>query len=290
MFDLASSDQNAADALRRWLPDTFFGISLAHILSDDSLMFSNRVAQPLIVAATLATWEALKNFVPRPSLIAGYSVGEIAAYGVAGALTAADAINLAASRARLMDDCVDVSCGQSMIAVSGLRKDVMTELAQRHGLYIAIETDDDSFVVGGLSSQIVEVERTASQLGGRSNLLSVKIASHTPLMHGALIPFADVLRNSNFGDPEIPVLSGIDGSPVYKKQRALLTLTRQLTEKICWVNCMDACAEAGITIVLELGPGSALQRMWRKRHPRIECRSGAALRTLQGIATWFARV
>jgi [acyl-carrier-protein] S-malonyltransferase len=52
---------------------------------------------------------------------------------------------------------------------------------------------------------------------------------------------------------------------------------------------MDAAAEAGITVALELGPGAALSRMLRKRHPDIAARSVADFRTLDGIRRWLER-
>lgn len=293
MFDLARSDRHAADELQRWIPDMMFGKSLDQILGDDALLFSNRIAQPLIVAATLATWEALKKVVPRPSLVAGYSIGEIAAYGVAGALSAAGAVDLAASRARLMDACVDSSCGQSMIAVSGLSEPAVAALVRRHSFFIAIETGEDSFIVGGYSQQAqqaAELEREVVQLGGRASTLAVGVASHTPLMRAAVMPFADALGHSRLADPQVPVLSGIGAEPVYQKEQAISMLSRQLAEKIRWMDCMDACAEAGITVALELGPGRALARMLQARHPHIECRSAADFRTVEGIATWLERV
>ena len=289
MFDLARSDRHAADELRRWIPDTMFGKPLDRLLGDDSLLFSNRIAQPLIVAATLATWEALKEVVPRPSLVAGYSIGEIAAYGVAGALPAADAVALAASRAKLMDACADASSRQSMIAVSGLSEPGVTELVLRHSLFIAIETGEDSFIVGGLSRQVAEFNRELLQLGGRTSALAVPIASHTPLMGAAVKPFAEVLGHSRFADPQVPVLSGIGAEQVDQKEQAIATLSRQLAEKIRWMDCMDACAEAGITVALELGPGRALSRMLQVRHAHIECRSAADFRTVAGIAAWLER-
>jgi hypothetical protein len=44
-----------------------------------------------------------------------------------------------------------------------------------------------------------------------------------------------------------------------------------------------------LTVALELGPGAALSRMLHARHPRIECRSVADFRSLDGIKKWLAR-
>jgi [acyl-carrier-protein] S-malonyltransferase len=52
---------------------------------------------------------------------------------------------------------------------------------------------------------------------------------------------------------------------------------------------MDAAAESGVTVALELGPGAALSRMLRTRHPDIACRSVSEFRSLDGIVGWLER-
>lgn len=289
MFALARTDQRAGMLLEQWLSDAQPGTPLATILSDDALLFSNLMAQPLIVAATLATWEAIKNEVSAPALVAGYSIGELAAYGVAGALAAADAVALAASRARLMDACLKTMPSQKLIAVSDLTAQAASELLQSCDFHVAIETGEDSFIAGGPAGRLGEVQDRIAASGGRTIVLPVEVASHTPFMRPAIAPFAKELRRHRFIDPHIPVLSGISAEMIYESEKAILHLSRQIAETIVWKDCMDACAEAGVTVALELGPGAALSRMLHARHPQIECRSVADFRSLDGIKKWLAR-
>jgi [acyl-carrier-protein] S-malonyltransferase len=109
MFDLPRTDPHADASLNDSLSGARLGMPLQPILADNGALFSNRMAQPLIVAATMATWEALRQDVPTPALVAGYSIGEVAAYGVAGALDPVDTVALAALRARLKDACADTA-------------------------------------------------------------------------------------------------------------------------------------------------------------------------------------
>ena len=94
---------------------------------------------------------------------------------------------------------------------------------------------------------------------------------------------------AQFHQQTCPVLSGIGAAPISDKARAVETLSRQLSETILWSDCMDAAAEAGITVALELGPGAALARMLQARHPQIACRSVADFRSLDGIVSWLDR-
>jgi [acyl-carrier-protein] S-malonyltransferase len=86
-----------------------------------------------------------------------------------------------------------------------------------------------------------------------------------------------------------PVLAGINAASITSKAQVVDLLSRQLAEKIHWLSCMDAAAEAGISYALELGPGNALTRMLQNRHPHINTRSVADFRTLDGISKWLSR-
>ncbi len=252
-------------------------------------MFENRLAQPLIVSATLAMWEALKSRVPVPSLVAGYSVGELSAYGVAGALAPFDAVRLATIRATLMDSAAGATQPQALVAIGGLPVERARALARADGFDIAIITGHDTVIAGGLETTLALLEAAVASEGGRLQRLPIGIASHTALMAPSVGPFADALLAAPFHAMACPVLSGIGAEKIVDKARAAETLSRQLAETILWSECMDAAAEAGITVALELGPGAALSRMLQARHPQIACRSVADFRSLDGIVAWLGR-
>jgi [acyl-carrier-protein] S-malonyltransferase len=279
MFDLARSSAPAAALLER--------LSLTPDAQQDS--YANRHAQPLIVAATLAMWTALREHMPAPALIAGYSIGELAAYGVAGAYSAETAVALAFQRAAMMDDAASAMPDQTLLAISGMALRRVLPLLPQYSYAIAIETGEDSCIAGGPASHIDALAQTLMAHGGRSTRLPVAVASHTHWMQTAVAPFAALLERTPFLPMQAPVLSGISAITVRDQRSAVEQLSRQLAETIHWSACMDAAAEAGISYALELGPGSALSRMLQQRHPHIRSRSVADFRTLDGILDWLDR-
>lgn len=293
MFDLARTSAAAAallDGLSAAMPPAA-RVALAPGAPDanGADIYANANAQPLIVAATLGMWEAIRPWAPAPALVAGYSIGELSAYGVAGAFSAATATALAARRARLMDACLAEHPGQALLALSGMGARRLEGLATAHAFHISIETGDDACIAGGPEQAAQALESAVIAAGGRCTRLPVEVASHTPFMQAAVVPFADALRQAEFGPMSAPVLAGISAMAVDSKEQAVDQLSRQLAERIRWLACMDACAEAGITYALELGPGSALAKMLQARHPRINTRSIADFRTLEGIRKWLDR-
>ncbi|AMO94819.1 acyl transferase domain protein [Collimonas fungivorans] len=290
MFDLPCTDPATAGLLQQWLSFAVPGQQLEQVLADEELLFSNRFAQPLIVAASAAAWSALQPLLPAPALVAGYSIGELTAYHVAGAISAPQAIRLAASRAELMDACLQAAAPQLLCALSGIAVSTLGSLLESEHLYLAIETGADSCIVGGLAHDMQRATRKIENLGGKLRLLPVAVASHTPLMDGAVQPFAQQLQQQFSVAPPVPVLSGLSGQALTKKEQAVNVLSRQLAQTIRWSDCMDACAEQGITVALELGPGAALSRMLQDRHPQIACRSISEFRSLRGVASWLQRL
>jgi len=282
MFDLARTSARAAALLDSLSLPTGGGI------------FANQRAQPAIVAAGLAMWEAIRDAAPKPALVAGYSIGEVTAYGIAGALDAHDAVTLAGRRAALMDGCVREA--QAMVAITGPLAASLPPLLSPHGFSIAIQTGEDSVIAGGPAANLPELE--AALAGGaaaaRVQPLPVAVASHTPAMASAVAPFADALRAAAWRASETPIAGGIDAALIRvgeaNANEAIAHLSRQLAEPIGWMDCMDAFAEQGITAALELGPGSALSKMLAARHPPIECRSASDFRTLDGIQRWLERI
>ncbi|MES2741201.1 MAG: acyltransferase domain-containing protein [Pseudomonadota bacterium] len=280
MFALARGDAGAAALLDRLGVDTSV---------EPASMFDNRVAQPAIVAATLAMWRAIGQAVATPALVAGYSVGELAAYAVAGALDMDEAVRLAGVRAALMDACAASHPGQCLSAIGALPARRRAALLEPAGFYVAIETGPESCIVGGPAAGLAALAARVRLAGGSSAPLPVAVAAHTPYMAAAVAPFAEALRATAFQAQRAPVLAGVSADGSVGKAMAVDCLSRQLAEKIIWTDCMDACAEAGITVALELGPGGALSRMLAARQPHIACRSVADFRTLDGIRQWLGR-
>ena len=280
MFDLAASDARAKGLLAHWrVPPLQAGVDL----------FANRVAQPIIVAAGCALWEAARTRLPAPQIVAGYSVGELTALAVSGILDAPAAIALARERALLMDACVDPALPQGLLAVSGLAMERLAPLLARSRLFVAIENGPDQCIVGGTTSSLAALKTGVHQAGGTAQLLKVGVASHTPFMAAAVAPLIRAMEPLNFSGPALRILSGHAAVSMRDGQAAREALAAQLVQPVRWSACMHVMAESGITVALELGPGDGLARMLSARQPHIACRSASDFRTLDGLTNWVER-
>jgi [acyl-carrier-protein] S-malonyltransferase len=247
----------------------------------------NAIAQPLICAIEMASFSAIIRPGITVNCIAGYSIGELAAYGCAGAIGAADVIRLAVLRAELMDKAWAAPGG--MMAVRGVSERDLESICRQNDTYIAICNGVDRFVIGGGIDSLGDVGRTVQKMGARTTSLPIAIASHTPLMTNAVEPFRRALEQTTFHAPAFPILSGIDGSWVRTKAEAIEKLARQLNTRIDWMSCLSALKERGCKALLELLPGMDLAAIARDQLPDIKSRSFADFRSVDGAATWLMR-
>jgi [acyl-carrier-protein] S-malonyltransferase len=245
----------------------------------------NDVAQTLLTGSSLAAWARLQPLLPPPGAIAGYSVGELAAFCAAGVFDAGVALQLARQRAALMDDCVrDVDTG--LLSVSAATPELIDTLCRRFGLAVAIRIGVGRCIVGGLRAALIAAESTAVESGASCTMLAVPLASHTPWMLQGVASFADVLEAVQFGAPRAPLVCNRVGHALQRPAELRHALSSQVASPVLWDRCMDTVAERGVRCVLEVGPGTVLSRMWKLRFPEIPARAVEEFQQPSGAADW----
>lgn len=251
----------------------------------------NRAGQILCTLQALAAAAALGNAVPRGAIIAGYSIGELAAWGAGGLLDASVTLDLAARRAEAMDAATHA--GDGLIFVRGLSHDDVDRLCRRYDAAIAIVDPGDAFVIGGGRQALSKIAADARAMhAARLVDLPVEVASHTKRLAEASAVFRETLRSASVAFPPAAgarILSGIDGAPVVSAEAGLDKLAAQISQTVQWANCLQGCLEAGATTFLELGPGHALAAMVAGLWPDLPARSLDDFRSLQGVRAWLVR-
>jgi len=246
--------------------------------------FDNAVAQPLLCAASLAHWHGLCERLPPPALVAGYSIGELAAQSIAGSFSAATCLALASQRAQLMDAASPPDAG--MQAVLGLPRAAIQALCDTHGTYIAIANGADHFILGGRLLALHALSAAAVQQGADVRVLPVHVPAHTPLLASAADGFAQLLAQAPLQAPQLQVLAGIDARPVRTRAALEHSLAAQLAQTIEWAQLMRQAFERGARVFLQLGPGTALARMVASAYPCCEVRAVEEFQQLDGAAAW----
>ncbi|GJD36657.1 acyl transferase [Methylobacterium aerolatum] len=254
-------------------------------------LHGNRVGQVLCCVAALAGWSVIAAGLNGRSIVAGYSIGDLAAWGVAGRFDAPTVLRLAAARAEAMDAASGEGFG--LAGIRGLGRDTLDGLIRRHDCHLAIRNAADSFVVGGRRDDLDPLCREALARGAqRAVPLAVATPSHTPLLAAASDRFRALLAGAELHQPppSAPrLLSGLDGAAVFRPEAGLDKLARQVSQTLDWAACLDACGEYGATHVLELGPGHALATMAQAALPGARVHALDAFRSAEGVRDWIAR-
>ena len=254
------------------------------LLRADPCRTSNALAQPLIVGTATAAWAALRPLLPQaPEVVAGYSVGEVAAFAAAGVYEPQQAITLAHKRAGLMDAAVQGS-DTGLLAISSVT--VADVVSTCPGLECAIRIDPDNNIFGG-DRAALGAAQSALQDRAHFKRICVALASHTSWMRSAALGFQPVVDATGLQAPECPVALNATGATSRNPRVLGSALATQLRSCVEWGACMTAIAERKPDCVIEVGGGNALARMWAARFPGIPARSLDEFRPLQGAAAWI---
>jgi [acyl-carrier-protein] S-malonyltransferase len=260
---------------------------------DDREIFLNANAQFAIAYYQIATWKRIANFLPEASLVAGYSLGELIACHIAGALDTAETFRLVRARAQLMDDAMKGGSSGPCMALWRGRVSPAT-VAQRDrliaecGLSVAIKRRHGEEVLAGTADAIARFVAELQPLNPNLILLPVTIPAHSQQLAAAADDFREVLKASSLGVPRIPVLGGVDAAPVRTREQLIDALSKQMATTINWGACMETLAESGIDRVVELGPGNDLAKLLEAENPHIAARAVSDFRDYRALADWLA--
>lgn len=292
MFELALQSPVAAQWLAAYSDAA--DIDVIGLARHGRDLFSNRHAQILTCGATVATWVALRDLLAErrtdrpatPEIFLGYSVGEMSAYGCAGTWTAAQLADIVVRRAACMDSAAPDDGG--LMAVKGLDAASLQAICREHALAVAIVNADDHAILGGARTDMAVAEQQLVARGLWCQVLDVVVPAHTPMMHDAVAGFHFALAKSDMALPSSPVLAGVSGCETVTRADIADTLSAQIAQTVRWQDCMRSAVERGVTVVLELGPGKSLSRMFDELGEPLESRAVDDFRTLDGVARWVS--
>jgi [acyl-carrier-protein] S-malonyltransferase len=260
--------------------------------AEEDALHQDRTAQLLCTLQTLSAAAVLADLLPQRRCVAGYSVGEVAAWSIAGLIAEAEALNLVTQRAEAMD--ATTKSEEGMLFVRGLSRAAIDELCARREAAIAIVNPGDAWVLGGQRSALDAIAIEAVYLGAsRVVPVAVRVASHTYLMADASPVFRGNLaglRIQRAPRAGVRLFSGIDGTAVFDTLAGLDKLALQISHPVQWASCLASCVEAGARVFFELGPGHALADMAAGSYPGMTARSFDDFRSLQGVRAWLQRV
>ena len=235
-----------------------------------------------VVLCSLMAWSAAR---PRlaPTLVAGHSLGLVAALHAAGVLTAHGAVRVAAIRAEITERVAAVRPGAMTAILGG------TELAraacEHFECWIANDNSPEQSVISGTPAALVRAEAEAWRLGAR-DVVRLKIAGafHSPLMHPAVAEFEYALREVGFARARIPVLHN---AAVHAPGRATpwpRILADDLIRPVRWRETQLLARRLGVTAIVQVGYGRTLTGLAKRTLPGVRLYNADTPAAIESIA------
>jgi len=260
----------AADRLAAWSDISGLDLVALGTTATAEEITDTSVTQPLVVAATLlAHAELAKRGLPAQVVVAGHSVGEIAAYAIAGVISPDEAVKLAAVRgAEMAKACAVEPTGMSAV-LGGDEAEVLARLDALELIPANRNAAGQIVAAGALSA----LEKLAEDPPAKARVrqLATAGAFHTHYMASALDGYAAAAAEVSANDPTVTLLSNADGRPVASGADAMEKLVAQLTRPVRWDLCTETMRTLNTSAIVEFPPAGAL--------------TGIAKRELRGVAT-----
>ena len=228
-----------------------------------------------MLASSVAFYEAwLAAGGQKPELLAGHSLGEYSALCAAGVFPLEEAVKLVRFRAEAMQSAVPVGVG-GMAAIIGL-SDEDVEAAcvagRAAGTVEAVNFNSPGQVViaGHIEAVRAAVEDAKARGARRAIELPVSAPFHSSLLESAAKRLAERLEGVAMAEPSIPVIANVDVTVHKTPEEIRAALARQACSAVQWVKTIEAMKAAGITDIVECGPGRVLVGLIRRIAPEIK--------------------
>ena len=218
----------------------------------------------------------------KPSVVAGHSVGEIAALVVAGALSFDDSVRLVKERSRLMSAAVPKGKG-GMAAVIGmddadvvaLCAEVTDSLKQSHPGIVVEAVNFNApgqVVISGHLEGIEAVTALGPERGARKVMqVPVSVPNHSSLMQVAGETLGKTIDTVSWVEPTIPVMQNQNAKVAANADDLVATLRLHVQSPVLWVQSVESMvADFKVSKFVEMGPGKVLAGLGKRIDRSVE--------------------
>ncbi|MBS6367604.1 MAG: ACP S-malonyltransferase [Clostridiales bacterium] len=237
--------------------------------------------QPCMFAVELAAARALEEAGIRPSRVAGFSLGEIAALTYAGAVSLEDGFQLVCRRGALMQQAAEAA-DTGMLAVLKLDNETVEALcSQQPEVYPVNYNCPGQVTVAGLKTSLAALKDAVKAAGGRAVPLAVSGGFHSPFMAPAAQQLEQVLSQMQISAPQIPLYSNYTAQ-LYEGDYRML-LRQQVCNPVRWQDIVEDMVRQGVDTFIEVGPGKTLCGLIAKTVPTARTWNVESAETLQAV-------
>ncbi|KAJ5988464.1 Thiolase-like protein [Penicillium waksmanii] len=211
-----------------------------------------QVAQLSIQMALIRLWNSIGIV---PDVVIGHSLSEYAALCASGVLSAADAIYLVGSRAKLMEMNCTIGT-HAMLAIQG--EDSSSDQMNLQQSDLACINSAKEFVLSAPTTEVETLKHRFESLGYRATSLAVPYAFHSLQVDAILAPFREICSKVTFRKLKSEILSATLGRPLGDSSIDPEYLCRHARQTVNFYGALCDAKSNGIitsdSVFLEIGP------------------------------------
>ncbi|MGE4540222.1 MAG: ACP S-malonyltransferase, partial [Bacteroidales bacterium] len=231
----------------------------------DEDLRQTKVTQPAIFLHSVILALTMEDF--KPDMVAGHSLGEFSALVANKTLLFEDGLKLVFKRALAMQKACETEPG-TMAAILGLEDKAVENICAGIKQEIVVPANYNSpgqLVISG-SQKGIEVACEKLLEAGAKRALPLKVggAFHSPLMEPARVELAEAIAATRFSRGICPIYQNVTGQSVNDPEIIKTNLIAQLTAPVRWTHIMNNMIANGAKTVIEVGPGTVLQGLFKK--------------------------
>jgi len=248
-----------------------FSYSLENLLTGENpLLNSDECAAQVAVYVVNAGYDLfLKKNGIAPAITYGYSSGIYSSVCSSGSISVIQGVRLVLGAFDCMQSVIPANSA-GMIAITGLTLAAVQEIVSESGdlgpITVANINSDRQFFLSG-KKEALDNAFSSAHRPGLLNIrwLPVSIPYHSPLLAPAVGKFRQLVASIELKKPDIPLLSGDDGSVVQDCDPIRELLINQLVNPVDFPNCLETLLNLRINDFWEVGPGDFLYKLLRRQ-------------------------
>lgn len=274
--DLFDKSSKARDLFNK--ANSILKFKITDIMFDgtDEDLRQTKVTQPAVFLHSVILASLLEDF--RPNMVAGHSLGEFSALVANKVMSFEDGLRLVSKRAMAMQKACEANPG-TMAAILGLDDAVVENVCESIQDEVVVPANYNSpgqlVISGSLKGVELACEKLREAGAKRALRLSVGGAFHSPLMEPARLELAEAINETKFNMGVCPVYQNVTGQSVTDPEIIKKNLISQLTSPVLWAQSMSNMLATGLRAVVEVGPGTVLQGLFRRVDKNLDVSSAA---------------
>ncbi len=223
--------------------------------AEAGLIDRTEYTQPALFCLQVGLVALWRSWGVEPGLLAGHSVGELAAAWAAGVFGLADAVKLVAARGRLMGA---LPAGGAMVTIAADEAAVRAAIGGAAAVAVAAINGPAHTVIAGAEAGVLAIAGEFAGRGVKTRRLAVSHAFHSPLVEPMLAAFERVAAEVVYAAPTRALVANVTGALAGAEVATPGYWVRHAREAVRFADGVRALWAAGARTFVELGPRPAL--------------------------------